>query len=206
MRHRASLGSLAFALAIGLGAEPGCAQAMLADDIVILRRGSGSRRRKDDQTQLGRSPEPEKAVPGQPRRRRSPARRAPGGPSLHFDAAARRALRREQRGPGPPAGPAARIAPPARQPSQGAPIYGPLEVPAGTTRARPNGLTLDPAIERLSRRTTASAPSSRRSPRPRPTSSPPDSGPTRSSSPVPIASLTATTRRSGRGRTATASS
>ena len=91
------------------------------------------------------------------------------------------------------------VAPTPNIPAATIPASGPLAVPpTEEDQGPPDGLTLDQAIDRLIHENLTSAPSSSRSPRPRPTSSPPASGPTPSSTPTPSSSPTASTPATGR--------
>ena len=153
MRCRAVWGYLAFALMSSVGARRAAAQAMLADDIIILSKGQREQEKaRTTTTHLGGIP----GVGG------SPFRANPGGGEARLGeppGGAVASAPMQQRdvfsaasseGRALPSAGAARIAPPATRPGQTLPIYGPLEVPGGTDDGPPDGLTLDAAIARLS--------------------------------------------------------
>lgn len=152
MRCRAFFGCLAFGLLLGVGAGRAAAQAMLADDIVILSKGQREQEKaRTTTTHLGGIPgvagSPFRANPGGGEARLG---EPPGGvarPASMQQRDVLAAASSEGRMIGQSA--AARIAPPAMRPGPKAPIYGPLEVPDGTDDGPPVGLTLDAAIERL---------------------------------------------------------
>jgi outer membrane protein, heavy metal efflux system len=153
MRHRLLFGAALSALSLFWGAGRAAAQAMLADDIVILSKGQREQEKSKTNTHLGPSPgageRPFRANPGagearlgeQPGGARAPVSMQQRDVLSAASAEGRAAL---QVG-------AARVAPAARTPSQLTPIYGPLDLPAGEEEGPPNGLTLDMAIERLTR-------------------------------------------------------
>lgn len=208
MRHRLILGAVLSAMAVSFGGTEAHAQAMLADDIVILSKGQREQEKAKTNTHLGPSPgtgeRPFKASPGAGEARLG---EQPGGSRAPVSMQQRDVLSAasaEGRSFGQ-AG-AARIAPLPTTPSQKVPIYGPLDLPAGDDEGPPDGLTLDMAIERLKQANFGSRRSSRRFRRPRRTSSRPGSGQTRSSSRARMAFPMGATPKSGRGRTAIASS
>jgi cobalt-zinc-cadmium efflux system outer membrane protein len=152
MRCRVLSGCLLFALMLIVGAGRAAAQAMLADDIVILSKGQREQEKaRTTTTHLGGIPgfggSPFRANPGggEPRLGEPPGGAASFGSMQLSDVLS--AATSEGRA-FPPFG-AARIVPTARQPGQRAPIYGPLEVPDGIDDGPPDGLTLDAAIARL---------------------------------------------------------
>ena len=98
MRCRALLGCLAFALMFDVGAGRAAAQALLADDIVILSKGQREQEKaRTTATHLGSIPggggSPFRANPGSSEARLCEPPRRCG--SLRFDAATRCALGRE---------------------------------------------------------------------------------------------------------------
>ena len=130
------------------------AQAMLADDIVILSKGQREQEKARTSTHLGPTPGAgERAFRAISWRGRSQARRAArwrgefrtdaGSATCSPPRAAKAGLSAR---PGPPESRRT-----ARQPGQAGPVYGPLDVPEGTDDGPPDGLTLDAAIDRLSR-------------------------------------------------------
>jgi cobalt-zinc-cadmium efflux system outer membrane protein len=138
---------------LSVGAGRADAQAMLADDIVILSKGQREQEKaRTTATHLG-------SIPGGGG---SPFRANPGGGEARLGeplGGAVPSVSMQQRdvlsaasseGRALPSAGAARIAPTVRQPSARAPIYGQLEVPDGTDDGPPDGLTLDAAIARLS--------------------------------------------------------
>jgi cobalt-zinc-cadmium efflux system outer membrane protein len=138
---------------LSVGAGRASAQAMLADDIIILSKGQREQEKaRTTTTHLGGSP----GVGGNPFRsnpggRESRLGEAAGGASSPASMRQRDVLSAASSdGRAFPSAGAARITPPTRQLSQSAPIYGPLEVPDGTDDGPPGGLTLDAAIARLS--------------------------------------------------------
>ena len=152
MRCRVVSGCLAFAVMLGVGAGRASAQAMLADDIIILSKGQREQEKaRTTTTHLGNIP----GVGG------SPFRASPGGGETRLGeppggAVSAASMRQRDvlsaassEGRALPSAGAVRIAPSAARPSQAMPIYGPLEVPGETDDGPPNGLTLDAAIGRL---------------------------------------------------------
>ena len=151
MRHRVFFGSVLSAMTLCLGVQRADAQAMLADDIIILSKGQREQERAKTNTHLGPSPgageAPFRVTPGAGEARLG---EQPGGPGFTstmqqrdvLSAASSDGRSISQVRP-------ARIAPSARIQSQKIPIYGPLEVPDVSDEGPPDGLTLDTAIERL---------------------------------------------------------
>ena len=152
MRCRMFPGFLAAALTLGVGAGRASAQAMLADDIVILSKGQREQEKARSGTHLGPSPgageRSLRANPGGGDARLGEPPGGKAGPTTMRQREVLAAASSEGRSIGQPG--AARIAPPARQPGLKTPIYGPLEVPDVADDGPPNGLTLDAAIARLS--------------------------------------------------------
>lgn len=127
------------------------AQAMLADDIVIISKGQREQEKGRTNSHLGPAPGAgERALRANPGGGESRLGEPPGG-AVTFAPMQRRdvlaAASSEGRGPAP-AG-AATIARPARRPAQQVPIFGPLELPERGDDGPPDGLTLDEAIGRL---------------------------------------------------------
>jgi len=151
MTHRVFFGSVLSAMTLCLGAQRADAQAMLADDIIILSKGQREQERARTNTHLGPSPgageAPFRVTPGAGEARLG---EQPGGPGFTstkqqrdvLSAASSDGRSISQVRP-------ARIAPSARIQSQKIPIYGPLEVPDVSDEGPPDGLTLDTAIGRL---------------------------------------------------------
>ena len=141
------LGGLLAATAGGLGPQRAEAQAMLADDIIILSKGQREQEKaRTTTTHLGGTP----GVGG------SPFRASPGSGEPALRERSGIIMQRRDvlsaasdagRLPEPLGG--ARIAPPRRQPSQAVLLYGPLDVPSVDDEGPPNGMTLDQAIDRL---------------------------------------------------------
>jgi outer membrane protein, heavy metal efflux system len=150
MRQHGYIGSLVFVMALSFGPARVTAQAMLADDIIILSKGQREQEKARASSHLGPTPgageRPFRQNPGGG----EPQLGEPGGGAFWTSMQARDVLSAassEGRAIGQ-AGPA-RIVPPQVRPSQAMPIYGPLEVPEDYDEGPPNGLTLDVAIERL---------------------------------------------------------
>lgn len=150
MRHHVLLGACLFAVASSVGARRASAQAMLADDIVILSKGQREQEKSRTSSHLGPTPgtgeRPFRLNPGGG----DPRLGEPGGGPFRTSMQARDVLSAassEGRAIGP--GGQARILPPAIHPAQAMPLYGTLEVPEGSDEGPPDGLTLDMAIERL---------------------------------------------------------
>lgn len=152
MRHRVFLEFLASALMLSVGAGRAAAQAMLADDIVILSKGQREQEKARTNTHLGPSPGARerslRANPGSGEARLGEPLGGKASPTTMQQRDVLTAASSEGRSIGQTN--TARIAPSARQPGMKAPIYGPLEVPEGADDGPPNGLTLDAAIARLS--------------------------------------------------------
>ena len=152
MRCRMFRGFLAAALTLGVGAGRASAQAMLADDIVILSKGQREQEKARSGTHLGPSPgageRSLRANPGGGDARLGEPPGGKAGPATMRQRDVLTAASSEGRSVGQPG--SARIAPSARQPGLKTPIYGPLEVPDAADDGPPNGLTLDAAIARLS--------------------------------------------------------
>jgi cobalt-zinc-cadmium efflux system outer membrane protein len=151
MRHRILSGILVSALALSLGTHRANAQAMLADDIIILSKGQRAQEKARTTSHLGPSPgageRPFRFNPGAPESRLGEQPGAAVFPTGMPERDVLAAASAEGRAVG--RAPAARITPPARLPSQRMPIYGSLEVPEGDDEGPPEGLTLDVAIQRL---------------------------------------------------------
>ena len=150
MRHHVLLGACLFAVASSVGARRASAQAMLADDIVILSKGQREQEKSRTSSHLGPTPgtgeRPFRLNPGGG----DPRLGEPGGGPFRTSMQARDVLSAassEGRAIGP--GGQARILPPAIHPAQAMPLYGTLEVPEDSDEGPPDGLTLDMAIERL---------------------------------------------------------
>ena len=151
MTHHVFFGSVLSAMTLCLGAQRADAQAMLADDIIILSKGQREQERARINTHLGPSPgtgeAPFRVTPGAGEARLG---EQPGGPGFTstmqqrdvLSAASSDGRSISQVRP-------ARMAPSARIQSRKIPIYGPLEVPDVSDEGPPDGLTLDTAIERL---------------------------------------------------------
>ena len=129
------------------------AQAMLADDIIILLEGpAGAGEGPDEHATSAHRPGPgERPFRASPGAGRARARGA--GPEGRFARACRprdvlSAASSDGEAPRPGPRPR-RIAPPATRPAEATPLYGPLDVPDGDDEGPPDGLTLDMAIERL---------------------------------------------------------
>jgi cobalt-zinc-cadmium efflux system outer membrane protein len=147
------VGCLAIALMLSVGSRRAVAQAMLADEIVILSKGQREQEKARTTTThlggiagLGGSPFRANPGGGEPRLGEPPGGAITFAPMRQRDVLS--AASSEGRAL-PQAG-AARIAPPAARAGQALPIYGPLEVPEATDDGPPDGLTLDTAIARLS--------------------------------------------------------
>jgi len=151
MRCRFLWGCLVPAAMLGVGARRADAQAMLADDIVILSKGQREQEKARTNTHLGPSPGAgERTFRANPGGGEARLGETPGGAARPASMQQRDVLSAassEGRGLAPTG--AARIAPPARRPALAAPIYGTLDVPDGTDDGPPGGLTLDAAIARL---------------------------------------------------------
>ncbi len=143
------------AAAIGLlFAVPGWvdAQAMLADDIVIISKGQREQEKARTSTHLGNTPGAgDRAFRADPGGGESKLGEPPGG-AVSFAPMQRRdvlsAASSEGRFPARAAG-GPRLTRPAQQPGRQAPIYGTLDPPQGRDDGPPDGLTLDQAIARL---------------------------------------------------------
>jgi cobalt-zinc-cadmium efflux system outer membrane protein len=152
MRHHdAFLGVALLALASSVGAQRASAQAMLADDIIILSKGQREQEKARTNSHLGPTPgageRPFRMNPGggEPR-----LGETPGGGTFRTSVPARDVLSAaSSEGQAPAQAAPARIAPPSIRPRPETPIFGPLEIPAGQDEGPPNGLTLDMAIDRL---------------------------------------------------------
>jgi cobalt-zinc-cadmium efflux system outer membrane protein len=138
---------LTFVFAQGFGALRAYAQAMLADDIIILSKGQREQEKaRTTATHLGDTP----GAGG------SPFRASPGsgeptlGERIGTTMQQRDVLSAASdagRLPGPLGRP--RITPTPKPPLPAVPLYGPLEVPGVEDEGPPNGLTLDRALDRL---------------------------------------------------------
>jgi cobalt-zinc-cadmium efflux system outer membrane protein len=153
MRQPLIVVGLACVAAFVLGTSRANAQAMLADDIIILSKGQQEQEKARTNSRLS----------GAPGAGTGAFRTSPGGGESRLV---------ERSGPGLPAtaratdvlnsasgyeqGPTGRtgragVMPPAPLPGQTVPLYGPLEVPEGDDVGPAAALTLDAAIERLVR-------------------------------------------------------
>jgi hypothetical protein len=151
MRHHVLSGILVSSLVLSLGIHQANAQAMLADDIIILSKGQRAQEKARTTSHLGPSPgageRPFRLNPGAGEARLGEQPGAAAFPTRMQERDVLSATSAEGRAVG--RAPAARIMPPARLPSQRMPIYGALEVPEGYDEGPPQGLTLDMAIQRL---------------------------------------------------------
>ena len=150
MRHPALLGRFAVVMALASAPSRASAQAMLADDIVILSKGQREQEKARTNSHLGPTPGAGEQAFRQNPGGGEPRLGEPGGGAFRTSMQARDVLSAAS-SEGRAIGQAgqARILPPAIRPAQATPIYGPLEVPEGYDEGPPNGLTLDMAIERL---------------------------------------------------------
>ncbi len=200
MRRRMLFGYLFSVVMLTFAARRADAQAMLADEIVILSKGQTEQEKSRTNTHLGTAP----GAGGSRLRSPGAAESRLGEPAPRAGSAARAdilsAASGYERGrlwqPAPPA-----IAPAGRAEIHPVPLYGRLELPSGDDEGPPDGLTLDMAIERLVRTNTGLRTSFRRFRTPRPTSSRPVCGPIRSSSRAPETCPTAATQLRGPART-----
>ncbi len=144
---------LAIAVMLGLGASEASAQAMLADDVIILSKGQQARKQAMDKAAgkaAGIGPFPTSPGSGAPRltARPTPLGPLPGNRPEQMgvlSAASGYSTAFEGRGAAPSVAPL----PPSSAPP--VPQYGRLELPAAEDEGPPDGLTLDQAIERLIR-------------------------------------------------------
>ena len=151
MRQHGYIGSFAIVMALSLAPARASAQAMLADDIIILSKGQREQEKARTNSHLG-------SLPGAGERsfRQDPGGGEPrlgeqlGGGAFRTSMQARDVLSAAS-SEGWNVGQArtARILPQAIRAAQATPIYGPLEVPESYDEGPPNGLTLDMAIDRL---------------------------------------------------------
>ena len=152
MRQHGYIGSFAIVMALSLAPVRASAQAMLADDIIILSKGRREQEKVRTNSHLG-------SLPGAGERlfRQNPGGGEPRlgeqlrGGAFRTSMQARDVLSAassEGRNVGQAR--AARILPPAILAARATPIYGPLEVPESYDEGPPNGLTLDMTIDRLS--------------------------------------------------------
>ena len=152
MRCHTLLGFLTPFLILGVWTGRASAQAMLADDIIILSKGQRAQEKARTETHLGPAPGAgERSLRANPGGGDARLGEPPGGATSAASMRQRDVLAAasgDGRAIGQPG--AARIAPPATRPGPKAPIYGALEVPDGADDGPPNGLTLDAAIARLS--------------------------------------------------------
>lgn len=151
MRHRLIWGAVLATLAVSFGGSEANAQAMLADDIVILTKGQREQDKAKATSHLGPAPGTAsrsfKANPGAGETRLG---ETPGGARTTssmqkrdvLSAASSEGRNFDQAG-------AVRIAPLPTAPNQRTPVFGPLDLPAGDDEGPLDGLTLDMAIERL---------------------------------------------------------
>ena len=152
MRQHGYVGSFAIVMALFLAPVRASAQAMLADDIIILSKGQREQEKARTNSHLG-------SLPGAGERlfRQNPGGGEPrlgeqlGGGAFRTSMQAKDVLSAassEGRNVGQAR--ATRILPPAILAARATPIYGPLEVPESYDEGPPNGLTLDMTIDRLS--------------------------------------------------------
>ena len=152
MRQHGYIGSFAIVMALFLAPVRASAQAMLADDIIILSKGQREQEKARTNSHLG-------SLPGAGERlfRQNPGGGEPrlgeqlGGGAFRTSMQAKDVLSAassEGRNVGQAR--ATRILPPAILAARATPIYGPLEVPESYDEGPPNGLTLDMTIDRLS--------------------------------------------------------
>ncbi len=150
--------ALAAVVMIGFGTRRADAQAMLADDIVILSKGQRSKEKAKAETHLGpslgsgASPFPYRpgSVEARLGERAGPSVRPPLGPAnartprttgilsaaSGYDSGAAPTTRRP-------------LAPPRPATRPATPSYGALDLPEGQDEGPPNGMTLEQAIEQL---------------------------------------------------------
>lgn len=151
MRHHVLLGIFFSAFSLSFGAHRVAAQAMLADDIVILSKGQREQEKARTNTHLGPSPGAgERSFRVSPGAGEARLGEQPGGAGFRSTMQQRDVLSAassEGRAFGQAA--TARITPPTTLPSQKTPVYGSLDLPEGDDEGPPNGLTLDTAIDRL---------------------------------------------------------
>lgn len=150
MRRAGFTAGLALAVTLPFAPSRASAQAMLADDIVILSKGQREQEKARTNSHLGPLPgtgeRPFRVNPGGG----DPRLGEPGGGPFRTSMQSRDVLSAaSSEGRATGAAGRARILPPAIRPTQGTPLYGPLEVPEGDDEGPPEGLTLDMAIERL---------------------------------------------------------
>jgi cobalt-zinc-cadmium efflux system outer membrane protein len=151
VRYRFISGCLILAAMLGVAVGRVDAQAMLADDIVILSKGQRTQEKARTESHLGPSPgAAERLFRANPGGGESKLGEPPGGAVRSASMQQRDVLSAaggEGRGLAP--GGTARIATPTRLPALAAPIYGALDIPEGTDDGPPGGLTLEAAIARL---------------------------------------------------------
>lgn len=150
MGHRVLFTGLLLVLGLGAGTGRVSAQAMLADDIIILSKGQREQEKVRTNSHLGPAPgageRSFRANPGGG----DPRLVEPGGGPFRSSLRARDILSAASSdGRVSEQAPVARIGPPATRLPRAMPILGPLEVPEGSDEGPPDGLTLDAAIERL---------------------------------------------------------
>lgn len=147
VRRQWILSSAVIALAILSGANRASAQAMLADDIVIISKGLREQESERTGTHLGQSP----GAGGS----RFPVLPGSGAPQLGEESAGVLVARRDvlSAAVGPPQGlppsPEPLITPPASLTPTDLPQFGFLELPTEEDEGPEDGITLDTAIERL---------------------------------------------------------
>lgn len=150
MRQSILLGGLVSVFCLSLGPREARAQAMLADDIIILSKGQTEKDKARTSTHLGGTPGSgglKLPSPGAPESRLG-ERDGTASRSRMTDVLSAASGYEQGRVNRPGAGPGA-----PRTTAEAAPIplYGRLDIPPGDDEGPPDGLTLDMAIERLVR-------------------------------------------------------
>ena len=154
MRRNMLYGCLIPTFMLALAAGRADAQAMLADDIIILSKGQTEKEKTRTNTHLGGTPGVGSGkLRTDPGAAESRLGERPGTAALIARPATRTgdvlsAASGYEQGRIRSQGPAA-IAAPGRAEDRAVPLYGRLDLPSGDDEGPPNGLTLDMAIERL---------------------------------------------------------
>ncbi len=154
MNRHTTFGGLVLAAMLGVWTGRVSAQAMLADDIIILSKGQQEQEKSRSRSQLGGAPgaggSPFRSIPGvganRPGERGGPGALASPVTGKSVDVLSA-ASGYESGSSGQPG--RAGIAPTTRLPSQAVQLFGPLELPEADDEGPRDGLTLDMAIERL---------------------------------------------------------